>query len=87
MGLDSTRAIGARLRYALRTMAGKQPFSSWRSCPWRSASGPTRRSISFMDSLLLRSLPVSDPESLVLLNWHAKTTGHDFVMKGMSGNT
>jgi macrolide transport system ATP-binding/permease protein len=30
---------------------------------------------SFMDSILLRSLPASDPESLVVLNWHAKATG------------
>lgn len=27
---------------------------------------------SFLASLLLRSLPVSDPPSLVILNWHAK---------------
>ena len=25
---------------------------------------------SFMDSILLRSLPVPDPESLVMLSWH-----------------
>jgi predicted permease len=30
---------------------------------------------SFMDSLLLRSLPVSDPASLVVLNWHAQPRG------------
>ena len=39
---------------------------------------------SFMDSILLRSLPVPDPESLVVLNWHANT-GRDSVMKSMSG--
>jgi macrolide transport system ATP-binding/permease protein len=43
---------------------------------------------SFMDSILLRSLPVSDPESLVVLNWHAKSaSGPDFVMHGMSGSS
>src|SRR5258706_16516 len=42
---------------------------------------------SFMDSILLRSLPVPNPESLVVLNWHAKKTGRDFVMHGMSGST
>ena len=42
---------------------------------------------SFMDSLLLRSLPVSDPESLAVLNWHANPTGRDFVMRAMSGST
>src|SRR5437016_4255571 len=42
---------------------------------------------SFMDSILLRSLPVSNPESLVVLNWHARATGRDFVMQRMSGET
>src|ERR1043166_5638483 len=41
---------------------------------------------SFMDSILLRSLPVADPESLVVLNWQAKTGKHS-VMHGMSGST
>ena len=27
---------------------------------------------SFMESILLRSLPVADPESLVVLNWHSR---------------
>src|SRR5437899_5836425 len=40
-----------------------------------------------MDSILLRSLPVPDPESLVVLTWHAKDTRRDFVMQGMSGST
>ncbi len=43
---------------------------------------------SFMDSILLRSLPVSDPESLVVLNWHAKPTRRgESVMYSMSGTT
>jgi hypothetical protein len=40
-----------------------------------------------MDAILLRSLPVSDPESLVVLNWHSKATRQDSVMRGMSGTT
>ena len=40
---------------------------------------------SFMDAILLRSLPVSDPESLVVLNWHIRARGGDLVMKSMSG--
>src|SRR5438876_4030205 len=42
---------------------------------------------SFMDSILLRSLPVSDPEWLVVLNWHSRARGGDSVMKSMSGTT
>jgi hypothetical protein len=40
-----------------------------------------------MDSLLIRSLPVSDPESLAVLNWGASPTGRDSVMRSMSGST
>ncbi len=41
---------------------------------------------SFVDAILLRSLPVSDPESLVVLNWHAKGERVP-VMRSMSGST
>ena len=27
---------------------------------------------SFMDAILVRTLPVQDPESLVVMQWHAK---------------
>src|SRR6185312_10330820 len=42
---------------------------------------------SFLDTLLLRSLPVSDPESLVVLNWRAKDWRDHFVMQEISGST
>jgi predicted permease len=44
---------------------------------------------SFMDAILLRALPVADPQSLVVLNWHAKDVrrGHGFVMHSMSGSS
>jgi macrolide transport system ATP-binding/permease protein len=42
---------------------------------------------SFLDSLLWRSLPVADPGSLVVLNWHARPMMDDFVMQSMSGST
>jgi predicted permease len=38
-----------------------------------------------MDAILLRSLPVADPASLVVLNWHAKRDRNNTVVKGMSG--
>ncbi len=41
---------------------------------------------SFLDRLLLRSLPVSDPSSLAVLNWRAKDWKRDFVMQGISGD-
>ena len=44
----------------------------WRPSRWRSALGRTRRFSAFWTSLLMRSLPVADPESLVVLNWHSR---------------
>jgi macrolide transport system ATP-binding/permease protein len=42
---------------------------------------------SFMDSLLMRSLPVSQPETLAVLNWHHPAGGRDSVMRSASGST
>jgi len=41
---------------------------------------------SFVDAILLRSLPVSDPDSLVVLNWQAKG-GRPPVIHTMSGSS
>jgi MacB-like periplasmic core domain len=39
-----------------------------------------------MESILLRSLPVADPESLVVLNWHSRSPqGGDHVVHGLQG--
>src|SRR5207244_2678319 len=45
---------------------------------------------SFMESILLRSLPVADPESLVVLNWHSRPPQNAnkesvYVMHGIQG--
>ncbi|HEV2447568.1 MAG TPA: hypothetical protein VGS58_16670 [Candidatus Sulfopaludibacter sp.] len=45
---------------------------------------------SFMESILLRSLPVADPESLVVLNWHSRPPREGgrqsvHVMHGLQG--
>ncbi len=45
---------------------------------------------SFMDAILLRSLPIADPESLVVMTWRSKPFSmrdNDFVMRGMDGST
>ena len=44
----------------------------------------------FMDAILLRSLPIADPESLVVMSWRSKPFSmrdNNFVMRGMDGNT
>ena len=75
------------LRYAARTMLNNKAFTALATLSLALGIGANTAIYSFMDAILLRSLPVSDPESLVVLNWHAKQDGRDFVMHGMSGNT
>jgi macrolide transport system ATP-binding/permease protein len=80
--------LGQDLRYAFRTMAANRLFTFLAVSSLALGIGANTAIYSFMDSILLRSLPVSDPARLVVLNWHAKaTTGRDFVMHGMSGTT
>ena len=75
------------LRYAVRTMMANRAFTTLAALSLALGIGANTAIYSFMDSILLRSLPVSDPESLVVLNWHAKHEGRDFVMHGGNGST
>ncbi len=74
------------LRYAARTLRKSPSFTFVALLVMALGIGANTAIYSFLDSLLLRSLPVSDPRSLVTINWHAKTTDGDFVMHGMSGD-
>ena len=74
------------LRYAFRTMATNRLFTLLAVSSLALGIGANTAIYSFMDSILLRSLPVSNPESLVVLNWHTKTERNS-VMHGMSGTT
>lgn len=73
------------VRYAVRTLARAPGFTCVVVLLMALGIGANASIFSFLDSLLLRSLPVSDPASLVLVNWHAKPTLQDFVMQSMSG--
>lgn len=72
-------------RYAARTLKKAPSFTLVALLVMALGIGANSAIYSFLDSLLLRSLPVSDPSSLVILNWHAKATRQDSVMQGMSG--
>lgn len=63
------------LRYALRMMAANKTFSALAILSLALGIGANTAIFSFMDSILLRSLPVSDPQSLVLLSWHRPSPG------------
>ncbi len=93
---EDTRAIwgwtileqfGQDLRYAFRTMNANRLFTLLAVLSLALGIGANTAIYSFMDAILIRSLPVGDPQSLVVLNWRAKTTDGDFVLQGMSGDT
>ncbi len=73
------------LRYAFRTMASNRLFTLLAILSLALGIGANTAIYSFMDAILLRSLPVADPQSLVVFNWHAKPHGREWVMHGMSG--
>jgi macrolide transport system ATP-binding/permease protein len=57
-------------RYAFRTMAANKTFSVLAILSLGLGIGANTAIFSFMDAILLRSLPIPDPQSLVTLNWH-----------------
>ena len=60
------------LRYAARTMRHNPAFTILAALSLALGIGANTAIYSFMDAVLLRSLPVANPESLVVLNWHSK---------------
>src|SRR2546423_502505 len=57
------------LRYALRNMASNKAFSALAILSLALGIGANTAIFSFMDSILLRSLPVDHPERLVILRF------------------
>ena len=62
------------LRYAVRTMAAQPVFTAMATLSLALGIGANAAIFSFMDAILLRALPVPDPASLVVLNWHSKSS-------------
>src|SRR3954454_562186 len=59
------------VRYGCRTMATNKAFSALAVLSLALGIGANTAIFSLLESILLRSLPVADPESLVVLNWHS----------------
>ena len=57
------------IRYGLRTIVANKTFSAMAILSLALGIGANTAIFSFMDSILLRSLPVHDPQSLVVLSW------------------
>ena len=64
--------LGQDVRYGFRTMIANKAFSALAVLLLALGIGANTAIYSFMESILLRSLPVADPESLVVLNWHSR---------------
>jgi len=71
------------LRYALRAMAANPLFTATAALTLALGIGANTAIYSFLDAILLRSLPVANPEQLAILFWHAPR--RPAVMKGANG--
>ncbi len=60
------------IRYGLRSMVKNRMFTALAALSLALGIGANTAIYSFMDSILLRSLPVSDPASLVVVKWQSK---------------
>jgi predicted permease len=77
------------VRYALRTMATHRAVTIFAVVSLALGIGANTAIYSFMEAVLLRTLPVPEPDSLVVMTWKAKpfTWGSDFVLQSISGRT
>jgi predicted permease len=60
------------LRYGVRMLARNKTFSGLAILSLALGIGANTAIFSFMDAMLMRSLPVLEPQSLVTLAWHTK---------------
>ncbi len=76
------------LRYAARTTLHNPAFTIVAALSLALGIGANTAIYSFMDALLMRRLPVADPASLVVLNWHVTSHErlHDSVVGNVSGH-
>ncbi|MGE5645318.1 MAG: ADOP family duplicated permease [Acidobacteriota bacterium] len=82
--------LGQDVRYGFRALAANKAFSALAVLSLALGIGANTTIYSFMESILLRSLPVADPELLVVLNWHSRppqNAGKEWVhvMHGVQG--
>ncbi|MBI2690225.1 MAG: ABC transporter permease, partial [Acidobacteria bacterium] len=60
------------VRYGFRTMAANKAFTALAVLSLALGIGANTTIYSFMESILMRSLPVADPESLVVVYWRSR---------------
>jgi predicted permease len=77
--------LGQDVRYALRSMHHYRAFTLLVVLSLGLGIGANTAIFSFTESILLRSLPVRDPETLVVMKWRAKS--YELASHGMSWST
>ncbi len=78
------------VRFGLRGMRKNRVFTALAALSLALGIGANTAIYSFMDAILLRSLPVSDPASLVVVKWRSKVVSwgeSKFVLHSMDGST
>jgi predicted permease len=73
------------VRYALRSMRHNKAFTAVVVGSLALGIGANTAIYSFMEAVILRSLPVQNPEALVVMKWRAK--GYALARKGMRWTT
>jgi predicted permease len=72
------------LRFAVRTMAANPLFTATAALSLALGIGANTAIYSFLDAILMRSLPVADPGQLAVLKWHAPR--RPGVLQGANGS-
>lgn len=77
--------LGQDVRYASRALIQNRVFTVMAVLSLALGIGANTAIYSFLDALLLRALPVTEPHQLAVLNWHNKSD-EDTVFHGGSGS-
>src|SRR4029079_13120989 len=74
-----------------RTMARNRMFTALAAVSLALGIGANTAIYSFMDSILVRALPLEDPGALVVIKWRSKPVnfggGSEFVLHSINGST
>ena len=73
------------IRYGLRMMGANKLFTAMAVLSLALGIGANTAIYSFMDAIMIRAMPVSRPEQLAIVNWHAK--GKVEVIKNQTGSS
>ena len=83
-GLPMIETLVQDIRYALRMLAKSPGFTAVVVLSLALGIGANTAIFSLIDAVMLKMLPVRQPEQLVLLNWISK--GHSYAIQGYDGS-